>query len=107
MSSKYFIKGPIPLSWLANANRLGKGTGAVATVLWFYEGMYNGKPFKVSHRLDDVAGVSRQTRQLALKKLHQAGLIELTANRRAFPTVKIIQSQMGVPGAGQKSIELI
>jgi hypothetical protein len=91
MNSKYFIKGPIPLTWLALANRLGKGTGAVATVLWFYEGIHNGKPFNVTHRLDDVAGVSRQTRQVALKKLQQAGLIELTINRCSFPTVRIIK----------------
>lgn len=100
MNSEYFIKGPIPLKWLANANRLGGSVGAVATVLWFYDGIYKGQPFHISHRLDDVAGVSRQTRQSALKKLQQKGLIELRINRCAFPIVRIIRQPEESGGGG-------
>ena len=91
MNSNRFIKGPIPLTWLANANRLGGSVGVVGFVLWFYDGINAGRPFKINHSLDDVTGVSRQTRQSALKKLEQAGLIELKINRCAFPTVRIIK----------------
>jgi hypothetical protein len=91
MSSSRFIKGPIPLIWLANANRLGGSVGVVAFVLWFYDGMNAGRPFKIDHSLDDITGVSRQTRQSALKKLEQARLIELKINRGAYPTVRIIK----------------
>ena len=95
MNSNRFIKGPIPLIWLAKANRLGKGVGVVAFVLWFYDGLNAGRPFKVDHILDNIAGVSRQTRQSALKKLAQAGLIELQIHRCAHPIVRIIKPDQG------------
>lgn len=91
MNSDYFIKGPIPLPWLTKANRLGGSTGTIAVVLWFYDGMSKGQPFKVGWRLDYVSGVSRQARQRSLKKLADAGLIHLNLRQCAFPMVSIIK----------------
>ena len=91
MKTKYFIKGPIPLSWLIKANRLGGCTSAVATSLWFYDGINHGEPFRLTWRLDDVTGISRQARQRALKRLEAAGLIHLTIRHGAFPVVRIIK----------------
>ena len=91
MKTKYFIKGPIPLSWLIKANRLGGRTSAVATTLWFYDGINHGQEFRLTWRLDDVTGISRQARQRALKKLESAGLIQLTIRHGASPIVRIIK----------------
>ena len=91
MKKKYFIKGSIPLSWLIKANRLGGCTSAVATTLWFYDGINHGEPFHLTWRLDDVTGVSRQARQRALRKLEGAGLIQLTIRYGASPIVRIIK----------------
>jgi hypothetical protein len=92
METKYFIKGPIPLWWLTIANRLGGCTTAVAMLLWFYDGIYEGQSFQLTWRLDDVTGISRQSRQKALKKLEAAGLIELNIRHGSYPIVMIIKT---------------
>jgi len=89
-SSGLFLKGPIPFDWLKKANELGGSTGIIATGLWFYVGLNNSKSFKVDSKLDQLTGVARQTRQHALRKLQQAGLVELSQHHGAYPFVKVI-----------------
>jgi hypothetical protein len=91
MNKKLFIKGPIPVYWVAQANRLGGSVSAIAFSLWLYDGLYKGGAFKIEHRLDDISGVTRQARQRSLLKLKDAGLIELTIRRCASPIVRIIK----------------
>lgn len=88
--SKLFIKGPIPFNWLKKANALGGSTGIVATGLWLYVGLNNSKRFKVDSKLDQFAGVTRQTRQNALQRLQYAGLVELSQHHGAYPFVEVI-----------------
>ena len=96
--SKLFIKGPIPFEWLSRANALGGSTGIVATGLWLYVGLNGSKYFKVDSKLDQFAGVTRQTRQHALHKLQGAGLIKLKEHHGAYPFVEVITvvSQLGL-----------
>ena len=89
-TSKLFLKGPIPFDWLRKANALGGSTGIVATGLWLYVGLNSSKRFKVDSKLDQFAGVTRQTRQHALKKLKYAGLINLTEHHGAYPFIEVI-----------------
>jgi hypothetical protein len=89
-TSKLFLKGPIPFEWLRKANALGGSTGIVATGLWLYVGLNSCKRFKVDSKLDQFAGVTRQTRQHALHKLKYAGLIKLTEHHGAYPFIEVI-----------------
>ncbi len=89
-SSKLFLKGPIPFDWLKEANSLGGTTGIVATGLWFYVGLNNSKRFKIDSKLDQFAGVTRQTRQNALQRLQQAGLVKISQQHGAFPFIEVI-----------------
>lgn len=89
-TSKLFLKGPIPFDWLKKANALGGSTGIVATGLWLYVGINGSRRFKVDSKLDQFAGVARQTRQNALQKLERAGLIELSQRHGAYPFVKVL-----------------
>jgi hypothetical protein len=89
-TSKLFLKGPIPFDWLRKANALGGSTGIVATGLWLYVGLNSSKRFKVDSKLDQFAGVTRQTRQHALHKLKYAGLINLTEHHGAYPFIEVI-----------------
>lgn len=89
-TSKLFLKGPIPFDWLKKANALGGSTGIVATGLWLYVGLNGSKRFKVDSKLDQFAGVARQTRQNALQKLERAGLIELGQHHGAYPFVEVL-----------------
>jgi len=79
-----FIKGPIPLDWLKRA------TGLVAAMLWFYAGIAGSKTVKLDSKIDDVTGLSRQTRQLILKRLEIHGLIKLFPQRGGYPRVTIL-----------------
>ena len=85
-----FTKGPIPYLWSYRANRLGAATGIVAQCLWFYAGINSSYTFKLDRNIDTLSGISRQSRQRCLKRLCDAGLIELQLLRGAYPIVTII-----------------
>lgn len=85
-----FIKGPIPLEWLKRANNIGGSTGLVATMLWFYSGVTGSKTIKLDSKIDDVTGLTRQTRQDILKRLEWHGLIKLIPQRGGYPRVTIL-----------------
>jgi len=85
-----FIKGPIPFEWLMSANQISKSTGLIGVGLWFYVGLNKQYQFKIDGKLDKLTGISRQTRQIALSKLHEAGLIELNKHPGAYPHIKVI-----------------
>lgn len=85
-----FIKGPIPLEWLKKANNLGGSAGLVAVMLWFYAGITCSKTIKLDSKIDDVTGLTRQTRQDILKRLEWHGLIRLFPQRGGYPRVTIL-----------------
>jgi hypothetical protein len=90
-----FIRGPIPFEWLISANQLGPSTGLVGISLWFYVGLNSKYKFKLDGKLDKLTGLSRQTRQSALSKLHEAGLIELNKHPGAYPHIRVIPPRGG------------
>lgn len=85
-----FTKGPIPYWWSYRANQLGTATGVIAQSLWFYAGINNSYTFKLDHNIDLLSGITRQSRQRCLKRLHDAGLIKLSLLRGAYPTVTLL-----------------
>jgi hypothetical protein len=85
-----FIKGPVPLDWIKRANNIGGSVGLVATMLWFYVGLTGSKTIKLDSKLDDITGLSRQTRQSILKKLERHGLIKVIPKHGAYPTVRVL-----------------
>ena len=87
--SRLFIKGPIPFSWLQQANGLGGSTGAVATALWFYVGLTKSRRFRIDQRLDQLCCLTRQTRSLILARLEAKGLIVIHPKRGAYPTIEV------------------
>lgn len=90
LTSRLFIKGPIPFNWLQKANSLGGSTGIVGIGLWFYVGINGSKYFKVDSKLDRFTGVSRQTRQSALQRLQSAGLIKYWNRHGGYPLVEVL-----------------
>jgi hypothetical protein len=87
-----FTKGPIPYWWSYRANQLGAATGVIAQCLWFYVGINGSYTFKLDGNIDLLSGISRQSRQKCLKRLHDAGLIKLTLLRGAYPIVTILDA---------------
>jgi hypothetical protein len=91
-TTRLFLKGPIPFTWLQKANSLGGSTGIVATGLWFYVGINSSKYFKVDSKLDQFTGVTRQTRQHALHKLETAGLVKIRNPKGSYPYIEILDA---------------
>jgi hypothetical protein len=91
--SKLFIKGPIPLAWLQQANGLGGSTGIVANGLWFYAGINKSRRFRIDRRLDQICCVTRQTRNIALERLKTRGLITIYPKRGGYPTIEILDTK--------------
>lgn len=87
--SRLFIKGPIPFSWLQQANGLGGSTGIVASALWFYVGLHKSRRFRIDQRLDQLCCLTRQTRNLILERLQRHGLIVVHPKRGAYPTIEV------------------
>lgn len=87
--SKLFIKGPIPFSWLQQANSLGGSTGVVATALWFYVGIHKSRRFRIDRRLDQLCRLTRQTRNLVLERLQRHGLIVVHPKLGSYPTIEV------------------
>lgn len=88
--SQLFIKGPIPFVWLQKANGIGGSTGVIAVGLWFYAGLHNSKRFKIDSRLDQLCGLTRQTRDQILRRLRDHDLIKLVTKHGAYPTVELL-----------------
>lgn len=87
-----FTKGPIPYLWSYRANQLSAATGVIAQCLWFYVGLNSSYTFKLDGNIDLLSGISRQSRQRCLKRLHDAGLIKLALLRGAYPVVTILDA---------------
>ena len=74
-----FIKGPIPLPWLARAFALPGKAGAVAVLLWFMAGMNGPRQIRVNPKLLQRFQVGRKAGYRAVDALTAAGLV--TAER--------------------------
>lgn len=94
-----FTKGPIPFLWSRRANQLGTATGVIAQSLWFYVGITGSYTVKLDHNIDLLSGITRQSRQRCLKRLHDAGLIKLSLLKGAYPIVTLLD----VGNAGRRN----
>lgn len=84
-----FIKGPIPLDWVMQANALPGKAGAVGLALWFLAGVKRRMTFKVTAEAERVAACTRQAFSNGLYALEDAGLIAVKRHAGARPEVDI------------------
>jgi hypothetical protein len=91
-----FIKGPIPLWWLQTASReCGFSSVALGLLLFYRQGLKR-PPAPISRKEAEMWGLTRNTRDSALKKLSQKRLITIqTVGRRKCP---LIDPQTRKPG---------
>jgi hypothetical protein len=88
--SQQFIKGPIPLEWIAQANALPGKAGAVGIALWFLVGVKKSRAFKATRQIEAIASCGRKAVYAALEALQAAGLIKFTPAKGARPTVEVL-----------------
>ena len=88
-----FLRGPIPLDWLASAAKLPGKTLNVALALRWLHGMSAGKPFKLTQKALDWLNVSRETAGDCLVRLEQHGLIQVVRKPGRSPVVSIVEQR--------------
>jgi hypothetical protein len=71
-----FLRGPIPLAWLARAHEAGGSALAVGLALWFVRGVSGMKgPVKVGSAVRHRLRLSRDQTRRGLPALEAAGLV--------------------------------
>ena len=88
---KEFLRGPVPIAWLARAGSLRGKALEVALAIWFRVGC-GGKRSDVRLSAQTLArfGVGRKAGYRALAVLESAGLISVRRRRGASPLVTVL-----------------
>lgn len=84
-----FLKGPIPLNWLARASQLQGKSLQVGLSLWFLAGLTNSKTVKLSQSTLCDFGVNRHCKYRALRWLEDARLISVKVGNGQSPIVTL------------------
>jgi hypothetical protein len=85
-----FLKGPVPLNWLARAGQLPGKSLHVGVVLWFLAGMRRTNSVALPNGVLKLLGVDRHAKYRALNCLEQVGLIEQERNAGRSPVVTLL-----------------
>ena len=75
--TEYFLKGPIPISWLQAAAKLPGKAYVVGTVLWWHHGMNQGSSVRVTRRSLERFSISEDAYRDGLHRLERAGLVSV------------------------------
>ena len=88
---KRFLKGPIPLDWLTAATQLPGKAINVGIALWWIAGMSKTDVLKLTRQAQLALNISKDAERDGLRRLQQAGLIELTTRPGQRHSVRIIK----------------
>lgn len=87
---KRFIKGPIPVPWMAKAFSLTPSAEKCAVALCYQRGLYRKDEFKIEPARFRELGIDETARRRGLNELERAGLISLQKRASKTPVVKLI-----------------
>ena len=83
MASQPFLRGPIPLAWLARAHEAGGSALAVGLALWFVRGVSGQRgPVKVGSSVRRRFNLSRDQTGYGLRALEAARLVDYVKRGR-------------------------
>jgi hypothetical protein len=88
-----FLRGPIPLAWLANAAQLRKPALPAGLGLWFVRGCSKkAAPLRVSAAVRKKLGLSAGQMLRGLRALEEAGLVRFVRGGRGrCPVVELVE----------------
>jgi hypothetical protein len=86
-----FLKGPIPLTWLAIAGEQPGKALHVGVALWHLAGLKRTQTVPLSASLLLTMGVSRHSGYRGLKALEGAGLVSIVRHPGRLPIVTILE----------------
>jgi len=87
-----FLKGPVPLAWLASSARLPGKTLHISVVLWFLAGLNNTRSVSLPSSVLRSFGVDRSAKRRALDWLEEAGLIMVERHPGRNPRVILLDA---------------
>jgi len=83
-----FLRGPVPLEWLARACKLPKSAVAVGLALWFLRGVRgNHGPVKVTSAVRRVMQLTNEQARRGVHALSEAGLVRVVKGGRGHCAV--------------------
>ena len=85
-----FIAGPIDVSWVVQAKRLGATALLVGLALWHLKKLRQSDTFTVSNLMLQEWGVQPDAKSRALRALERAGLIRVERRGKRSPLVALI-----------------
>lgn len=86
-----FIKGPLPLDWVQRAAALPGKALQVGLCLWYLAGLTQFKQVRLTSKITEAMGVSRDAKGEALKRLAQAGLVRVEQRPGCAPEVTLLE----------------
>lgn len=86
-----FLKGPIPLSWLARAAKRPGRALHVGVALWFLAGLARSETVRLSSATLRTLGVDRHAARRALQLLEAEGLVSVVRRPGSNPVVTILR----------------
>jgi len=91
-----FLRGPIPMDWLASAHRAGKPALAVGLALWFTRGVsQSSAPVRLSSAIRRRLEISKTDSRRGVAALCGAGLARVVKGGRGRCPVVEIVDQLG------------
>jgi len=85
-----FIAGPVDVSWVCRASRLGVKALLVGLALWHLRGLRSSNSFTVSNLMLQEWGIQPDAKARALRALEKAGLITIDRRGKRSPRVTLI-----------------
>jgi DNA-binding transcriptional ArsR family regulator len=89
-----FLKGPIPLKWLAAASKLPGKALQIGIVLWYLKGLKKNHVVKLTSVVLAEFGVKKDAKRRGLKVLEEAGLVSIQRRKNKNPIVTILNTEL-------------
>jgi len=85
-----FLKGPIPLKWLATASKLPGKAFQIGISLWYLKGLKKNHEVKLTNVVLAEFGVKKDAKRRGLEALEEAGLVSIKRRKNKNPIVTIL-----------------
>jgi hypothetical protein len=95
---KKFLWGPVPWEWLTAAAAISCSAVLVGLVLWHLAGLRKSHTVRFEYGRAADFGLHRQTVYDALKRLSEAGLVQVDRGNGRCPVVTILDAPGGETG---------
>jgi hypothetical protein len=90
ITTRRFVKGPLPLSWIAQAVQLPGKALHISLALWYVAGLQGSRRVAVTNQLAVDFGCDRFAKVRALRQLEKAGLVKLERYGHAAPRATLL-----------------